>query len=65
MRRFGVPLLEGTQQNDKAVVMWTCPQGKSQVIGLTLGHSTEEFEEEVFQNLVVDSVNYLLKNPKP
>lgn len=60
-----VPLVEGTQKDDKSIVMWTCPQGESQIIGLTLGHSTEEFEEEVFQNLLADSVNFLLNNPKP
>ena len=60
-----VPLVEGTQQDVKSIVMWTCPQGASQVLGLTLGHSNEEFEGEVFQNLVTDSVNYLLKDPKP
>jgi len=60
-----VPLVEGTQQDVKSIVMWTCPQGESQVLGLTLGHSTEEWEGEVFQNLIIDSVNYLLKNPKP
>ena len=38
-----VPLVEGTQGNAKAVVIWTCPQGKSYVMGCTLGHSPEEW----------------------
>jgi len=60
-----VPLVEGTQQNNKYIVMWTCPQGASQVLGLTLGHGSEEWGKDVFQNLVADSINYLLENPKP
>ncbi len=60
-----VPLIAGAQGDDKTVVMWICPQGKSQVIGFTFGHSPEDWNTEPFQNLVIDGVNYLIENPKP
>ncbi len=60
-----VPLIEGTQGNAKAVVLWSCPQGKSQVMGLTVGHGVDDWKSEPYKNLLTDSVNYLIANPKP
>ena len=61
-----VPLIEGDQQTQKrAIVMWTCPQGKSQVMGLSTGHGLGDWQAKPFKNLVEDGVNYLAKNPKP
>jgi hypothetical protein len=58
------PLLEGVQGKAKAIVMWTCPQGKSQVLGLSLGHGPE-WDLKEFRNLVIDGVEYLIANPTP
>ena len=60
-----VPLIEGQQGDAKAVVVWTCPQGRSQVMGLTIGHGVDDWKTEPFQNLIIDGVNYLAENPKP
>ncbi|MGK0237927.1 MAG: hypothetical protein ACI92G_001391 [Candidatus Pelagisphaera sp.] len=66
-----VPIIMGSQEGEKdAIVMWTCPQGKSQVMGLSLGHGAvgdgpDEWETPEFQNLVINGVNYLIDNPKP
>lgn len=59
------PLVEGTQRNAKAVVVWTCPQGKSRVLGITLGHGEGEWNLPEFQHLITDSVNFLLEHPQP
>ena len=63
------PLLNGTQTykkknkevSDKAIVMWEVPQGKSKVIGLSLGHDMGEWNQPEFQSLLKDSVNYMTK----
>jgi hypothetical protein len=60
------PLLNGTQKvrkgkEDKAIVMWQVPQGKSEVIGLSLGHDMKEWVQPEFQSLIKDAVNYLVK----
>lgn len=65
------PLLKGTQTykhkktkkdvTDKAIVMWEVPQGKSKVIGLSLGHDMGEWNQPEFQSLLKDAVNYLAK----
>lgn len=66
-----VPIIIGSQEGEKdAIVMWTCPQGKSQVMGLSLGHGAvgdgpDEWDTPEFQNLVINGVNYLIDNPKP
>jgi hypothetical protein len=60
-----VPLIQGEQGSAKAIVMWTCPQGKSQVMGLTIGHGVDDWKAGPIQHLIVDGVNYLAKNPKP
>ena len=66
-----VPIIMGSQEGEKdAIVMWACPQGKSQVMGLSLGHGAvgdgpDEWETPEFQNLVINGVNYLIDNPKP
>ncbi|MFT5123333.1 MAG: type 1 glutamine amidotransferase, partial [Verrucomicrobiales bacterium] len=41
------------------VVVWTCPQGKSQVMGLSTGHDVSDWNAEPFQHLVIDGVNFL------
>ena len=60
-----VPVIEGTQGNTKYTVLWTCPQGKSQVMCLTVGHDVADWTTKSFRNLIVDGVNYLIANPKP
>lgn len=60
-----VPLIKGVQGEDNYVVMWTCPQGVSQVMALSLGHDINEWSTPEFQNLIVDGVNYLIAHPKP
>jgi hypothetical protein len=60
-----VPLVEGTQGRTKYTVMWTCPQGKSQVMGLTVGHNNKDWTFKPYQHLIIDGLNYLIKNPKP
>ncbi len=66
-----VPIIKGSQEGEKdAIVMWTCPQGKSQVMGLSLGHGAvgdgpDEWETPEFQGLVINGVNYLIEHPKP
>jgi|TARA_B110000495_G_C22985560_1_gene579803 hypothetical protein len=66
-----VPIIKGSQEGEKdAIVMWTCPQGKSQVMGLSIGHGAvgdgpDEWDTPEFQNLVINGVNYLIDNPKP
>ena len=54
-----VPLIQGVQGNETAIVMWACPQGKAEVIGLTVGHDVNDWTQKPYQNLLVDSVNYL------
>jgi type 1 glutamine amidotransferase len=39
--------------------MWTCPQGKSEVLGLTVGHDVNDWTKGPYQNLIIDGVNYL------
>lgn len=61
------PLLKGLQEinankTDEAIVMWQVPQGKSEVIGISLGHGLGEWKQPEFQNLLIDGLNYLLKN---
>ena len=55
-----VPLLMGKQGKDETVVMWLSPRGKSQIIGLTLGHAAPEWEDPVFHSLLVDAVKFLM-----
>jgi hypothetical protein len=71
------PLLRGTQKgvgykgkgknrkevlvDDEAIIMWQVPQGKSEVVGLTTGHSTEEWQQKEFQLLIKDAVDYLTR----
>ncbi|MFT7515366.1 MAG: hypothetical protein ACI9QL_004598, partial [Candidatus Omnitrophota bacterium] len=54
-----VPLIRGVQGKDDYVVVWTCPQGKSQVMGLSTGHDVSDWNAEPFQHLVIDGVNFL------
>ena len=70
------PLLRGTQKgigykgkgknkrkinvDAEEIVMWQVPQGKSEVVGLTTGHSTEEWQQPEYQAIIKDAVNYLL-----
>ena len=54
-----VPLIRGVQGEEAAVVMWACPQGKSEVIGLTVGHDVNDWTQKPYQDLLVDSVNHL------
>ena len=55
-----VPLLRGKQGDEEAIVAWLAPRGKSQVMGLTLGHADEEWGDPVFLQLLSNSVNFLI-----
>jgi len=55
-----IPLIEGQQGNSKAIIMWEVPQGKSRVIGLSVGHGVADWEFEEFQNLIMDGINYMV-----
>ena len=72
-----VPLLRGTQKWERkqkdgtvkkmessAVIMWASPQGKSQVIGLTIGHGDADLRSEGFQRLLIDGVNWMMEEQK-
>ena len=54
------PLLMGRQANDEAVVAWIVPQGASRVMGLTLGHNDDEWQDPVFLKLLENGVNFLI-----
>lgn len=59
-----IPLAKGKQVNREGVekemvVFWECPQGKSKILGLSLGHGIGEWGSKEFQNMVRDGVNYL------
>ena len=54
-----VPLIRGIQGDDEAVIAWLAPRGKSQVMGLTLGHDSAEWEDPVFLQLLENAVNFL------
>lgn len=45
-----------------STLMWVVPQGKSQVLGLTIGHDLAEWQQKEFQVLLGDSVNFLLED---
>lgn len=57
-------LLEGKQGDQKAVIMWEHPVGKSKTLSFTLGHDTAEWSQPEFQKLIINSVNYLGKEKK-
>lgn len=52
-------LMEGTQGNAKASILWEHPLGKSKTISFTLGHGLGEWEQEPFQKILANSVEYL------
>ncbi len=69
-----VPLLRGTQKWERkqkdgttkkmessSVIMWVSPQGKSRVIGLTIGHGDADLRSEGFQRLLIDGVNWMIE----
>ncbi len=60
-----VALVRGAQGKSESVVMWLSPRGKSQIIGLTLGHADPEWEDPVFHMLLVDSINFLMGRSPP
>lgn len=55
-----VPLIRGEQGEDQAIVAWLAPRGKSRVMGLTLGHASDEWEDPVFLALLRNGVNALI-----
>ena len=55
-----VPLIQGTQGDDQAIVAWLALRGESRVMGLTLGHDSAEWEDPVFLQLLENAVNYLI-----
>ena len=57
-----VPLIRGTQDGQEHVVMWTCPQGASQVMCLTIGHDVQDWLDKSFQHLVIDGVEFLMND---
>ena len=61
-----IPLLTGSQEGEEdAIVMWTCPRGKSRIMGLTWGHDVRDWNAEPFQKLLTEGVNDLIANPGP
>lgn len=54
-------VLKGEVEKGSAVVLWENPYAKAKVISFTLGHSSEEWEEEPFRKILVNSVEYLGK----
>jgi hypothetical protein len=50
------------KQESEAVFMWQIPQGKSELIGLNLGHDISEWQQEEFQSLINNSAQYLYNN---
>lgn len=55
-----VPLVHGVQGDDKAIAVWLAPRGEGSIIGVTLGHADEEWDDPVFRDLLKSAVNYLL-----
>jgi len=60
-----VSIAKGEQGGNEYVVLWTCPQGKSQVLGFTMGHAMPDWQTEEFKKIMINSVNYLIENPQP
>ncbi|MGJ8671996.1 ThuA domain-containing protein [Rubritalea sp.] len=54
-------LMQGKQGKDQAAVLWEHPLGKSKSVSFTLGHSVAEWKQKPFQQLLVNSINYLGK----
>jgi len=52
-------VFKGQVGNDSAVILWEHPFAKTKVISFTLGHSSEEWEEEPFRKILKNSVEYL------
>ncbi|MFC4993435.1 ThuA domain-containing protein [Rubritalea tangerina] len=52
-------ILKGSVDKGEAVVLWEHPYGKTKVVSFTLGHSSEEWNEEAFRKVLVNSVEYL------
>ncbi|MFC5050284.1 ThuA domain-containing protein [Rubritalea spongiae] len=52
-------LMKGKQGKDQAAILWEHPVGKSKSVSFTLGHSVAEWQQEPFQKLLTNSVNYL------
>jgi hypothetical protein len=54
---------DGSNKNieTKSVIMWVSPQGKGQVMGLTIGHGDADLRSEGFQRLLIDGVNWMIK----
>ena len=57
-----IPLIEGKQGKKSSIVMWEHPVGKSKVVSLTLGHSTEEWQQAEFLQIIDSTVKYLGKH---
>ena len=54
---------DGTVQNmeTQSVIMWVSKQGKSKVMGLTIGHGDADLRSKGFQSLLVDGVNWMIQ----
>ncbi|NQZ56646.1 MAG: hypothetical protein HRT88_04145 [Lentisphaeraceae bacterium] len=59
-----IPILKGKQGKSEAIIMWTVPRGKSQVMGLTLGPAAEDWQQIPFQYLVIDGINFMVKEQR-
>ncbi len=57
---------DGTVKTREAssTIMWMTPQGRSKVIGLTIGHGDADLRSDGFQSLLIDSVNWMIANPR-
>jgi len=61
-----IAILEGHQKindtrTDQAVILWEYTRNKAKTVCFTLGHDMAEWEMPEFQNLLINSVNYLIK----
>lgn len=53
-------ILMGTiSKKQKAPILWESPVGKGKVMGFTLGHFTEEWNDPNFESVLVGSIQYL------
>jgi len=58
-----LPIMEGVQGKASSIILWEHPVGKSKTVSFTLGHSTAEWQQAEFQQVIKSTVNYLAENP--
>ncbi|MEE2639842.1 MAG: ThuA domain-containing protein, partial [Planctomycetota bacterium] len=57
-------LKDGTTKKieTESVIMWVSRQGKSRVMGLTIGHGDADLRSKGFQSLLIDGVNWMVES---